>query len=651
MRMAQIKKTRRLNGRKLPRRWLRAAAGLALWVGGGNLAEHALAQPAATNPEHAPAITAHLLNKHTIQLPIQLEERFRPLVKEIQLYYKEHPSAPWTLRDKALPTQASFTFKASHDGEYFFMMATIDRQGRCSPTDVAHEPPAMAVVLDTQKPKCEMVFVETVPEGQLVQCDVVDAHPDPSRTRVQYQTADKVFHDMEPLPDRPNVYCIPAQANTTGQLRAYVADLAGNFGTRECAIEQLPTPVRAVQHSPAQPKTVAQAPAAAPTSSPAATDQKLLGPQLALPEKGAPAEQHTGPAKQATPAAMPAVSSTPVTSAQAASAPATSAQAASLAAASAPAASAAAASGPAPAGSPTRQIGVSAGVNVGTDHCVVQRPALASGTPSKCVVTPTVSTSPPIQQATATMPDSESGPVIKQATPVSPTVSLPTIPAKHDGCSAHHMLVNSRRVFLDYRIEQAGASGVGRVEIWCTHDNGQSWKKLGDDRDCNRPVEAVLPGDGVYGLTLIVCNGLGFGGHAPVTGDTPDWWIEVDTVQPTAQITMVRMAREDGPAVEVGWTSQDRNLGGAPVELAYAVAKEGPWTPIAKGLKGDGQYRWVPPPDIGQQAFIRLTVRDLAGNSTITETTQPVALDDLSRPHAYISGISTNSGVSASSQK
>jgi hypothetical protein len=237
-------------------------------------------------------------------------------------------------------------------------------------------------------------------------------------------------------------------------------------------------------------------------------------------------------------------------------------------------------------------------------------------------------------------------PATKTVSQAAPAVTQPpTIAAKREGMPVHHLLVNSTRVFLDYRIEQTGPSGVGRVEVWCTRDKGQSWQRIAEDRDRKSPAEVQLPGDGIYGLTLVVSNGLGFGAQPPVPGDTPDWWIEVDTTQPVAQITTVRLSTEDGPAVHVGWTSRDRNLGSGPVDLSYAVKRSGPWLTIAKGLKGDGQFRWVPPPDIGAQAFFRLTVRDLAGNLAVTETTQPVALDDLSRPRASIAGITTDAGT------
>src|SRR5207244_11906218 len=114
-------------------------------------------------------------------------------------------------------------------------------QGKAMPADVSREEPGIAVVVDTQAPQADVMLLGMVPEGQLIQCDVRDANPDLARTRLQYQTADKVFRELDSLPDRPNLYCIPAQANATGRIRIYAADLAGNLTTRDCMVAELPT--------------------------------------------------------------------------------------------------------------------------------------------------------------------------------------------------------------------------------------------------------------------------------------------------------------------------------------------------------------------------------------------------------------------------
>jgi hypothetical protein len=575
--MARSKPATRRHARLLDSIWTRAAAGLFLWAGGTSFTEVATAQ----TPERTEIVQYHL-NKSTIQLPIQLDEQFRPILQEIRLYSKDRLSAPWKLRDKAPPSQTAFTFKAPQDGQYWFMMVTVDRAGHCVPADVAKEEPAMAVVVDTQPPQADVTLLANVPEGQLIQCDVRDAHLDVTKTRVQYQTADRVFRDLAGLPNRPNVYCIPAQANVTGQIRVIGADHAGNVVTRECNLAELASSGKA--------PSAAQAPMTPSAVTPVVHQPVLEGPQLLVPDSSRPqpvSPMPMPPAEKAGPKLLPgALSTSPALNAT----------------------------------STTAQSPPSAPVPTSTAQTVQK----ASGT--QAVTGPNLGSS----NAAATS---------------AKAALAPTIAAKREGTPAHHLLVNSTRVFLEYRVEQAGPSGVGRVEVWCTHDSGQTWQRIAENHDRKSPAAVQLPGDGVYGLTLVVSNGLGFGAQPPAAGNTPDWWVEVDTTQPVAQITTARLSTEDGPAVHLGWTSKDRNLGSGPVDLSYAINRQGPWLPIAKGLKGEGQFRWRPPSDIGAHAFFRLTVRDLAGNTTLTETTEPVALDDLSRPRAFIAGITTDTGT------
>jgi hypothetical protein len=613
--MVRARKTRRQRWALLRSKWLGTAAGLALWTGADATADRALAQtPAApAAPTHSET-ALYYLNRQTIQLPIQLDEQFRPILQEIRLYYKDKRSAPWTLCDKATPAQASFTFKAPRDGEYWFTMVTVDREGRCAPSDISREPPAMSIVVDTQPPQTDITRLGSGPEGQLIQCIVRDAHLDPSKTRVQFQTADKVYRDLEALPEQPGVYCIPAQANITGQIRVQSSDQAGNISTRECNLAQLAAAGSAPVAAQSTTTPVAQASAPAPTT----TVSKMSGPQMPLPESHSvtpPTTEHR-PIKPSVPTStMPTADKTPAPN--------------------------------------LLPPGLDSSPTIGSTAVATPPQAPPQGPPVKV---PTA-TETPIVKASATepkvapsmLPKQPAHPAVPQATqsakPAATTTQPPTIAAKAAGSPVHLRLVNSTRVFLDYRIEQTGASGVGRIDVWCTRDQGQTWQRLCEVHDRKSPAEVQLPGDGVYGLTLVVSNGLGFGARPPAAGDAPDWWIEVDTTQPVAQITTVRLTNEDGPVVHIGWTSKDRNIGATPVDLSYAIDRNGPWLPIAKGLKADGQYRWLPPLDIGKQAFFRLTVRDAAGNTTITETTQPVAIDDLSRPRAVMIGISTDSVV------
>jgi hypothetical protein len=217
--------------------------------------------------------------------------------------------------------------------------------------------------------------------------------------------------------------------------------------------------------------------------------------------------------------------------------------------------------------------------------------------------------------------------------------SPPSMPVGPDG--PQRQVINTTKFSLAYQIEQQGPSGVGKVEAWITRDRGQSWQRLCDDPDRQSPVQLELPGEGLFGVSLVVCNGRGFGGTTPAQGDAPDWWIEVDLSSPVAELVAVRPNTGDDPlGMVITWNARDKNFGPEPIDLYYAVNRDGPWMVIAKGLRNEGRYRWTVPQQVGPQAFIRLVATDRAGNRVQCDTPHPVALDDLSRPRARVVGVS-----------
>ncbi|HYT88817.1 MAG TPA: hypothetical protein VEL76_08925, partial [Gemmataceae bacterium] len=229
----------------------------------------------------------------------------------------------------------------------------------------------------------------------------------------------------------------------------------------------------------------------------------------------------------------------------------------------------------------------------------------------------------------------------------APVKVAPPAP-KSSGLPPQRQLVNNTHVSLEYQIDQpSSTTGVGKVEVWMTADEGQSWRPLGEDPDRRSPVEIDLPGEGIYGVSLVVTNSRGFGDAPPRPGDVPDYWIEVDTSRPVAKLNSVRPGTGDECGVLwISWTAQDKNLTTTPVDLYYAVHKNGPWTVIARGLKNDGRYRWTPPIEIGTEAYVRMVVSDKAGNNSHCETPQAVVLDDGVRPHIRIIGVATHGAPS-----
>ncbi len=206
-------------------------------------------------------------------------------------------------------------------------------------------------------------------------------------------------------------------------------------------------------------------------------------------------------------------------------------------------------------------------------------------------------------------------------------------------------IINTAHAIVDYRIDQVGPSGVGKVEVYLTADLGQTWRRLAEDSDRRSPVEFDLPGEGVFGIRLVITNGNGFGGRAPQRGDSPTCAIEVDASAPFVQLRPIEPIVANG-ALEVRWQASDKNLSAEPVNLYYRARIDGPWQVIARGVKNDGTYRWNVPRDAAAQFFVKVEVTDLAGNTARAESSNPIVLDT-TEPRATVvnvTGLSVRGG-------
>jgi hypothetical protein len=213
-------------------------------------------------------------------------------------------------------------------------------------------------------------------------------------------------------------------------------------------------------------------------------------------------------------------------------------------------------------------------------------------------------------------------------------VGAGTLPAAN---TSNKQILNTTHATVDYRIDQVGPSGIGKVEVYLTGDNGLNWQRLQEDADRRSPAEIDLPGEGVFGIRLVITNGNGFGGTPPARGDAPTCWIEVDTTAPFLQLRPIEPIQNG--TIDLRWTASDKNLGAEPINLYYRTRPEGPWQAIARNFKNEGLYRWSFPRDQGSQFFVKVEVVDLAGNIAHAETPSAIVLD-MTEPHASVIGIS-----------
>ncbi|MEN6405921.1 MAG: hypothetical protein ABFC77_05560 [Thermoguttaceae bacterium] len=197
-------------------------------------------------------------------------------------------------------------------------------------------------------------------------------------------------------------------------------------------------------------------------------------------------------------------------------------------------------------------------------------------------------------------------------------------------------MVNSLTFELEYDVESVGPSGIGRVELWGTRDGGRSWRRYNVDGDRRSPLVAHVDDEGVYGFRVVVTNGSGLGGKPPAAGDLPDLWIGVDQTKPTARIVSAQQGvdAEAGQLI-ISWQADDKTLAARPVSLSFRSDTSGSWLPIASGLENTGRYAWPIDGRTPAQFYLRLEVRDEAGNVGVCQTSDLVTVDQ-SRPKIRI---------------
>ena len=140
--------------------------------------------------------------------------------------------------------QGAIPFCAAGDGEFWFLVRTVDRRGP-PPADVPHAA-GLIVFVDSLPPKVQ-VSARRGPTGEtIVHWQVEELHPKPGSLLLQYRALPTMpwqsikFDRPEPGPLGPvasgEIPLYPPAEVTQLELRAEVLDLAGNSGTAHVQI-------------------------------------------------------------------------------------------------------------------------------------------------------------------------------------------------------------------------------------------------------------------------------------------------------------------------------------------------------------------------------------------------------------------------------
>jgi hypothetical protein len=255
---------------------------------------------------------------------------------------------------------------------------------------------------------------------------------------------------------------------------------------------------------------------------------------------------------------------------------------------------------------------------------------------------------------------------LASAPPTSPSgVQQATLSTGARGALPPLRIVNKRQVQLDFDVARFGPSGLGSVDVYVTLDEGATWEKspvdpgailpaVTDNRAGSVPVHGSVTVHlnkeaAAYGFYIVVKSRAGLGKPAPQKGEPPQVRLEVDTTLPEAELYSPQPDPSKRDALVLTWRAADRNLAPNPITLEWAERREGKWQvigepemPNAGGTGGaTGRYVWQVPEKVPPKVYLRLTVRDTAGNVAVAQTSEPI-LVDLSVPEVTNIGLSGN---------
>jgi hypothetical protein len=218
---------------------------------------------------------------------------------------------------------------------------------------------------------------------------------------------------------------------------------------------------------------------------------------------------------------------------------------------------------------------------------------------------------------------------------------------------------------LGYEVESRGPSGIGRLDLWVTRDDGKTWLKWSqhDGKASSVRVNLNVPAnpqpEGTYGFRVVPVSGAGLSEREPVSGDAPDLRLVVDVTPPQLDIFPPAGDPSSPDTLVIQWKATDRHFGDDPITVEWSDKPTGPWQPAAgaaevlqagagnapqaRRLPNTGSFGWRVPAGVAPRVYLKVTARDAAGNVREVVTRDPI-LVDLVKPRAKINGIVTPAG-------
>lgn len=538
----------------------------------------------------------------------------------VWLFVSKDRGASWHKISEAKPHVKAFTYHAEADGEYMFAIRTVDAQGQAWPAGPYQA--ELRVIVDTTMPLIDEFRGELLSDGRVaIRWHATDLNLDPNSWRVEFQSTPTAAWQQVPVDNPASGQMLWQVAGTApAALRATVLDWAGNSAVYHCRISASIAGSRSDSNLPALVESDAVA-----ASSSAGGSGQMAG---AMGSTTPPSQQWPATATSRWPFRLVESHKAPVSGPETTfGSPVVFEGAASTPLV--PPLSDGRSGWASPGAEPTApelpqspdEIDRFAMINASTGTPVRPlEPYREESTNGSTVISNAAPTRS--DHAELTSPNSVSPSLASEASPQAGGALPAQLPS---GVVARH--VGARTFSLDYQLADMGSSGVSRVELWGTHDAGQSWQRFGNDEDHRTPMYVTVDHAGLYGFHIVVDAANGPTALVPRAGDEPELWVIVDLDRPHAELTSIEpVADSTTNQLILRWRAEDANLEPRPISLLYSSRSSGPWSPIATTLPNTGEYTWQIERHVPPHVYLRLEARDVAGNLGAFQTADAIDL-------------------------
>lgn len=178
----------------------------------------------------------------------------------------------------------------------------------------------------------------------------------------------------------------------------------------------------------------------------------------------------------------------------------------------------------------------------------------------------------------------------------------------------------SRSIPIPFKLEP---EKTGEVFLLVSRDQGKTWHLGAREPSTEHSFHFQAPDDGIYWFSIRLMDVKGRLKSDP-NRIKPMMRVCVDTTAPTVKLFQPEWVNPK--TIHLSWQAKDANLEENPITLEWAENKDGPWRLIGDGAPNCGFYDWPLPRRLPSECYLRIRVRDKAGNEACAATEKPISL-------------------------